>query len=956
MEQGKVTEVTVAYAQAEVTDAAAIGATVVYLADVSDFDEGGGQVQIGDVIYDYVTITDLDDETDDEPASSISLATGLTVALEPSDKVYLYPLTEEKYATVSTQAADDALRCRIPQSLQPQFADGVREEYDQESVWIELDPDRGWYVKDVAATSRVLGSMVDPVGLPQGNDGVPPSYAPTVRLIGSIKAILAAVDPIANADPVDYEYHISDASGVITPGDAATMVHVGPETGFLIRRLANGTDLVAGTDYYIHVVAKDADGYGPVSAEYSSTPVQINSPDIAANSIIGDMIVGNEVTADKLAAVLALLSELYVGSNISIKPADSAPGAADSGIKITLSNGGYIHFPSDGSAAELIKVIARFTKVTVEDNMEILGVNNRVGGALTLDKNIPPPANQPTVTSVQDPSSSLPLGTAGVGLGDSNGSWEVAKRTAQSSVFEGVGSGTNDFNVETTIYAIDKASGASTVRSAVSVLLFMSSSNTTVATPTPTLVSFHSSGTKAVWMYYCPAFSDGTGFNVPGQSWNSLAKYIIVTYDYSTGTPSVWLWPGAVANYYFPAVFTDGAYVYVGASFKSDGHLGVWRYNMDGSGGVNSLATGVYTKRDMTGLYVGNADYGALRYIFTFGGALPGSAGVVVHDGANFKDATTEAWSGPSSESIKGIVYSAGRFWTNTSANTIRRFSTIKTATARAVKYAWHNIAGNIKSTASPVKNGTQSARGWLKVDTDTIPASSDPQAPDSVLVYVAAHEQAALAAGLTSATYEVPTTTGGDSPAVDGFAAISTYGLVQSEAIDSLSKPLVDIRGTGDGRVGPYHWTSEELPAGSMSKSSAQSGSTTSTMMNFNSTRKLTGGVVLSANGMLQVPRDGWYQINANCTFASSTSSARRILGIGSNSDGSATVFTSLIASSIASAQDAANISILSTGTCVYLTAGTYIGAWINTGVAYALDVSQTYFNNLSVVYLGGG
>lgn len=819
------------------------------------------------------------------------------------------------------------------------------------------------YVKLVAVNAEGLES--DPseevsatAGLiePESDGAVPPQVE-VVATAGGIRSIGLSWPEVVNADPVQYKIYGGTDSGFAL--DANHYIGVALANRTTVYRVWDNTagdlvTLVPDTDYFFKVVASDADGDGLASEEATGSPVKINSPDIAANSVIGDHIQGNTIEADKFAATLAMLSEILVGDRISLRPTDTDPDPAvnNSGFLIKLQNGGKIHIPADGSSAEFLKVVARFTQAIVEDNLQILGINNRVGGALTLDKNIPPPATMPTVTSVQDPNGPLAGSTYYVGLGDNGVKWQRGLHSAYNNT-----TGVSTLQVRN----IDKATGADTLAYSVNIdfynVVMPNPHGGGGPAPTPTLTSFYSTAANAVAAFYTPAYTtwfldDTTGQNVYT---TTPARYWIVVINNTTGAiSSSSVWAGAYTNYFFPAVFTDDTNIWVGASAKANGTLNVYKYGMAMGALISSMATAAYTSRNMTGLYVGNADYGSLRYLMTFGGTLPGASGVVVHDGAAFKN--TEDWGGPTSEAVNGIVYSGGRFYTASTAGNIRRYSTVKVDTARAVKYTWHNIAGNIKSTASPVNNATQAARMWMQVDTAAIPASSDPQAPDSVLIYIDAYEQAALAAGDTTETYEVPTTAGGDSPGVDGFLAISTYGLVQSEALDSLSKPLIDIRGTGDGRVGPYHWTDEELPAGAMSKSSAQSGSTTSTMMNFNSTRKLSGGMTLSANGLLKVPRDGWYQINANCTFASSTSSARRILGIGTNTDGSATTFGAVCASSIASAQDTANISILSTSTCIYLLKDTYVGAWINSSVSYALDVSSTYFNNLSVVYLGGG
>ncbi|WP_170222583.1 hypothetical protein, partial [Pimelobacter simplex] len=127
---------------------------------------------------------------------------------------------------------------------------------------------------------------------------------------------------------------------------------------------------------------------------------------------------------------------------------------------------------------------------------------------------------------------------------------------------------------------------------------------------------------------------------------------------------------------------------------------------------------------------------------------------------------------------------------------------------------------------------------------------------------------------------------------------------------------------------------------------------STVVTMDTIRNGTDVSGGAKLEA-GTVTVPIGGWYQVNANITWASSVSSARRLafIGIGNTPGTFATVVTD---SAYAWAQDAANITSQSVSANVKLTAGQVISLIGNPGVNYGLDVSQTYMNNLSVAYLG--
>lgn len=148
----------------------------------------------------------------------------------------------------------------------------------------------------------------------------------------------------------------------------------------------------------------------------------------------------------------------------------------------------------------------------------------------------------------------------------------------------------------------------------------------------------------------------------------------------------------------------------------------------------------------------------------------------------------------------------------------------------------------------------------------------------------------------------------------------------------------------------------SSELPAISVQKSTAQSiSSNVTTLIAYNLVRWSSGGMILQAGGSVAVPRTGWYQISGNVTFSASTASARRIVFIGVGA--SPGTFNYIAANTVASAQDTAAITTLQVSAAVYMTAGQVCGIAANVlNTAWALDVSNSYMNDLSVAWLGPG
>jgi hypothetical protein len=126
---------------------AASGASTLVVEDAYDFDETGGQLVLGGVVYAY---TAVDDET-----GTITLATTTGAAAVEGDAVDVYDPT---YATASTEKVAqvevtgdegnvDMLECMIALHLTDKIAEGVRGTRG-ESVKLELDgPD--WVVVDI---------------------------------------------------------------------------------------------------------------------------------------------------------------------------------------------------------------------------------------------------------------------------------------------------------------------------------------------------------------------------------------------------------------------------------------------------------------------------------------------------------------------------------------------------------------------------------------------------------------------------------------------------------------------------------------------------------------------------------------------------------------------------------------------------------------------------------------
>lgn len=192
-------------------------------------------------------------------------------------------------------------------------------------------------VKDSAGTVRaVIGVQPDgTVGLVAHNG--PPPGAPSAPLVTPSIAGLRIVWDGALADgsdlPADFDHiavHVSTTAG-FTPS-AATFV------GTITRAGDGGILPVTPLPYEPHHVlflAVNSSGVaGPPSVEVSGTPVQVDGPDLTAGSVTAGTIAAGAVTADKLEAILQLVTRLVAGD-----PAGARVELNEDGLRVYNESG-----------------------------------------------------------------------------------------------------------------------------------------------------------------------------------------------------------------------------------------------------------------------------------------------------------------------------------------------------------------------------------------------------------------------------------------------------------------------------------------------------------------------------------------------------------------------------------------------------------------------------------------
>ncbi|KPI31348.1 hypothetical protein OV320_2564 [Actinobacteria bacterium OV320] len=201
-----------------------------------------------------------------------------------------------------------------------------------------------------------LGTVRGAIGMqPDGTIGLiavdgPPPGAPTTPVvtpsIGGLRIVWDGTLADGTALPADFDHvavHVSTSPG-FTPS-AATFV------GTITRSGTGGMLPVTPLPYVAHYVvllAVNSSGIaGPPSAETAATPVQVEGPDLTVGSVTAAAIEAGAITAEKLEAILQLVTRIVAGN-----PAGARVELNEDGLRVYDGSGVLvIQFNSaDGSA------------------------------------------------------------------------------------------------------------------------------------------------------------------------------------------------------------------------------------------------------------------------------------------------------------------------------------------------------------------------------------------------------------------------------------------------------------------------------------------------------------------------------------------------------------------------------------------------------------------------------
>ena len=397
---GQVRSVSDQTAGTELTVAEGLAGVNLDVEDLEWASEGGGSVIIGatDVrIYDSV----------DFAALTVHLTAGVSQVWPIGTRVEPNPTSVNRYMEVWTESEDyeddpEALTARVPNVFRDRMPIGTREADAGEYVIVqrEGDVEGEWVFVDFPGEEMVVTlENVDPDTIPH-TDGFPPSASPTPTIQGGIGALIVKWNGVGNADPVEYEVHVSTSAAFVpVPGDAATLAGQIAGSSFWIRKLPSGADLDYATDYYVRLISRDDDGTAAPGTVASGRPVQATSGDIAAPSITADHIFGGNITAEKLESVMILASTIILGD-----PVNQHAEIDSAGMRLKGADGStVVDLPTNPTKDAVFagEVLARALTVVEAANIQGIMTLDR-GATMRFSSTIANPVTLPTLAPTWD--------------------------------------------------------------------------------------------------------------------------------------------------------------------------------------------------------------------------------------------------------------------------------------------------------------------------------------------------------------------------------------------------------------------------------------------------------------------------------------------------------------------------------------------------------------------------
>ena len=682
---------------------AALGATTLTLEHLGYFDDRGGQARLRNVDTDateVVTYLRLDDD-----AGTLTLGAG-TLAAWPAatTRVDVMPEERPRIAEVLLDEAEneqDVINATIPAALYDRLPLGTRHlEEDRETVLVATEGLWLHEISDVLGQHPTqTGEFLDETTLPPPptSDGNAPLASPAAIVISGIGILHVRWAAIANADPVMYDVHVSTTPG-FTP-NAGTKVLETAATAATIKTDAAGAPLVYGTDYRVRLVARDDDGSAAAGAEGNGTPVQVNGPDVVADSILGRIVAANEITADLLSAVLVLAGSIKTastGQRVEIDPqgirllGPEAGGVSPVLVDLPTNPGQEARFAGEVEAAAL-EVLGSETH---------RGISTLAPGAAeVLSLSVPSPVTAPTLVddweTVEHQDKAATLTRAGL-------SWDATDSLFWEAVSTSSGERMRSYNASGSLvdnFLIPARGGLNPVYQGsygvvrVGTRLFHLGLWDDGAVYVSSWLRTTGAATAGSMVQHGPGNATALGFGYDG------TDLVVVDHD---ATPALTFskYGAAGDTPTFLSTTTSTGKTYTGANALNIRGFAAaesgWWVAIGGGSGSASGDRRVH-KYSTAGAYQADNLFG------TAGGGAPQG---LAHDGTRF-------WTLDSTANGAVLVKHTGWTWTTESP-------------VYWVGYTWHDNGSGAETTIGPRASISRNRRARLRVTTPTFPAGVD--------------------------------------------------------------------------------------------------------------------------------------------------------------------------------------------------------------------------------------
>lgn len=750
----------------------AAGAVVLTVNSTVDF-EGVEQVALTDdagTVY-LLPLLDFDEEAD-----TLTLGSGLPIAFEAEAFVEVWPIASERRALVVVDEGDEPISAVLAHHLIDKVPEGTRGPGEEESVSIS-DESGEWVVTDVLGLMPVTdGSFILPETIPPLPYEPPivltaPTVSPAIsRVIGMPTALLVATTPMRPED--ELEFHISTVENFVPiVGDPATLAITRTKTTVVnIAALpVSAAPLDPEATYYVSVIARNDAGSAPAS------PAVEGRLDLSAIE---------EVVAKRVVAGFVLAGEIGVGP-ITI---DGATGTitiptSDGSGRVTVFRPGLSSFVGE----------ATLDAVTVMGNMTINGLTNFINGLVTLRSGVGDPLQRPNVTATHEvlvingtPNSK---GFNRRGLAQYGNRWVFTDYAGNDGQIQTIGVNTGSWTFENRALPVGwlPVGGTTRINGRYYTLCAVSVNDGWDWQRTGLRVYVHENDGTLV-THHAPAIScanSGTSRPMIGQV-NGTTNYVI-------------------------------AYV-------NGGTLSTAEYNVDGVLQSSRTLSTSWGTADVCGVArqpVPPAEGGSAGVVRT---VVASPTSVYVWDPTS-NPATrviAEDWlPSASAFTISGIALGDDGKWYTTTGAAVTQYT--QNSGAKDFAYSWADTdAGGLglaETKVSPPRSiVARRMAKWVVTLPDLPPDDGTTDGADSAYVYVGPAgglvRQGVLSGGASALTLPSIASAGTAPSGSNGFAArpSTVLGRFASGATDAVG-PLIDLKGSGEGRLGIYRVQADGQP-----------------------------------------------------------------------------------------------------------------------------------------------